>query len=272
MTIFYYDPAPENLQPVLLIHGLGADGHSWGFQFPVLIEAGFRPIAPDLPGFGRTPVGEPHWDIPFIAGQLGDWIQAKFQTPLPVVGISMGGTIALQLGLTRPDLVSRMALVSSFACLRPRHWQDMSYLLKRFLVAITRGSAAQAEMVAYHLFPNPDQAEMRRELIQLIIDSDPQVYRTAMRALVRFDVRKRLAAIAIPTLVISGALDTTVPVETQQELARGIPGSQHVIIPDARHAVIADQSERFNAALMAFLQPEGESAPDRESPPCLFER
>ncbi len=255
MEINCYDPAPDNQQPVLLLHGLGADGHSWGLQFPVLIQAGFRPIAPDLPGFGHSPACDSHWDIPSITDRMADWIQENYETPLPVVGLSMGGAIALQMALTRPDLVDRLVLVSTFACLRPRHWQDLSYLMKRFLVAITRGSAAQAEMVAFHLFPNPDQADLRRELVQLIHDSDPEVYRTAMHALVRFDARRRLTEVHAPTLVISGALDMTVPIETQQDLARGIPGARQVIIPQARHAVIADQSVRFNAALLDFLDP-----------------
>lgn len=254
MEVYFYDPAPHNPRPVLLLHGLGADGHSWGLQFPDLIAAGFRPIAPDLPGFGHSPALEGHWDIPTITVQMSDWLQERFQTPLPVVGLSMGGTIALQMALTRPEMVSRLALVSTFAYLRPRHWQDMTYLLKRFIVAVTRGSAAQAEMVAFHLFPNPDQAEFRRELIQLILESDPEVYRTAMRAMIRFDVRQRLREIHVPTLVISGALDTTVSLETQNDLARAIPGAQQVIIPEARHAVIADQTQPFNAALLRFLQ------------------
>lgn len=258
MAIYCYDPAPYNGRPILLLHGLGADGHSWGLQFPALIEAGFRPIAPDLPGFGHSSVVEPHWDIPSITALMADWLQGRFETPMPVAGLSMGGTIALQLTLTRPDLVNRLALVSTFAFLRPRHWQDLTYLLKRFLVAVTRGSAAQADMVAFHLFPNPDQADLRRELVQLIDESDPEVYRTAMRALVRFDGRRRLSEIHIPTMVISGALDSTVPVETQRELARGIPGAQHVIIPGARHAVIADQTARFNSVLLDFLQPAGQ--------------
>jgi 3-oxoadipate enol-lactonase len=257
MVIHWYDPAPQNDHPVFLLHGLGADARSWAYQLPALVEAGFRPIAPDLPGFGQSPANETRWDISSVTVQMADWILRQAQPPLDVVGISMGGAIALQMALTRPDLISRLVLVSTFACLRPRNFHSLVYLLRRFALSTFRGSASQAEMVAFHLFPNPDQVELRQAIIQLILESDPGVYRNAMRAIALFDVRKRLAEVHTPTLVITGALDTTVPVDIQAELVRGISGAKQVIIPEARHAVIADQTEQFNAALLSFLQPDG---------------
>ncbi len=259
MTINCYDPAPANEKPILLLHGLGADGRSWGFQTTALVKAGYRPVAPDLPGFGKTPPNKLHWNIPNVTQEIIYWMQGMFQTPMPVVGISMGGSIALQLALTRQDLVSQLVLVNTFACLRPHSFNGLIYLFKRFMLANIRGSASQAEMVAFHLFPNPDQADLRAAITELILESDPHVYRLAMRALAVFDVRKRLDEIHVPTLVISGALDTTVPLEIQAELADGITGARHVIIPGGRHAVIADQPDRFNEVLLSFLQQTGEA-------------
>lgn len=254
MTIYFYDPAPNNNEPILLLHGLGADGRSWGFQTPALVNAGYRPIAPDLPGFGKSPSNGLHWDIPSVTQQIIDWMQGMFQTQVPVVGISMGGSIALQLALTRQELVSQLVLANTFACLRPHSLHGLTYLIKRFILVSIRGSASQAEMVAFHLFPNPDQADLRTAITKLILESDPKVYRKAMRALAAFDVRDRLDEIRIPTLVISGALDTTVPLEIQTELADGIQAARHVIIPGGRHAVIADQPVQFNEVLLDFLQ------------------
>jgi pimeloyl-ACP methyl ester carboxylesterase len=254
VTIYFNDPAPENTKPVLLLHGLGADSRSWGFQTAALINAGYRPIAPDLPGFGKTPSDGLRWDIPNITQLLIEWMQGLVQTPVPVVGISMGGSITLQLTITHQELVSRLVLANTFACLRPHSLQSLTYLFKRFVLATIRGSASQAEMVAFHLFPNPDQSDLRRAITELILESDPKVYRKAMRALAVFDVRKQLDEIHIPTLVVSGALDTTVPLEIQDELAEGIRGARHEIIQGGRHAVIADQPVRFNEILLDFLQ------------------
>lgn len=254
MEIHFLDPAPQNTRPVLMLHGLGADSRSWAFQFPALIEAGFRPIAPDLPGFGRSPMINHQWNIPSITDQLMEWMRDHGFIQLPVVGISMGGAIALQLVLNEPELVSQLVLVNTFACLRPRKIRTVTYLMRRFIQSTLHGGSSQAEIVAYHLFPNPDQAELRLAITQLIRETDPQVYRTAMRAIAVFDVRKRLSEIRAPTLLISGELDATVPLDNQMELAERIPGVQHVIIPNARHAVVADQPEKFNSALLDFLR------------------
>jgi pimeloyl-ACP methyl ester carboxylesterase len=75
-----------------------------------------------------------------------------------------------------------------------------------------------------------------------------------MRSLGFYDRKKQLKNIAIPTLVISGASDTTVALDDQVQLAQGISGCIHKIIPDAGHAIIIDQPARFNQVLIDFLR------------------
>jgi len=253
--IFHYlDFNPEGSPAVLLLHGLGADGSSWGYQIPVLCEAGFRPIAPDLPGFGKTIPGSGRWTIARAATDVARFLQGLSIPSLVVAGISMGGAVALQLALDYPERVDRLVLISTFACLRPSRFDEMGYLLGRFVVANLRGKEYQAETVAQRLFPRPEQEELRRELVQRILEADEKVYRQAMQSLALFDARKRLAEIRAPTLVISGENDSTVPLANQVELARGIPGARQVVIPQAGHAVIADQMARFNQEFMQFLR------------------
>jgi 3-oxoadipate enol-lactonase len=253
-TIFHYlDFNPDGHPAILLLHGLGADGSSWGFQIPVLSEAGLRPIAPDLPGFGKSIPGEGRWTIARAANEVARMVSGLNTSPLILVGISMGGTVALQLALDFPRLVQKLVLVSTFACLRPKRFDEMSYLLGRYVVANLRGKEYQAETVAQRLFPHPDQADLRAELISRILQSDEHIYRQAMQALGLFDVRRRLGEIEVPTLIISGENDTTVPLANQAELAAGIPGAHQIIIPQAGHAVIADQATRFNRELLAFI-------------------
>ena len=62
-NLHYLDPNPSGSPAVLLLHGLGANGSSWTLQFDALIEAGFRPIAPDAPGFGESPYDGKGWSI-----------------------------------------------------------------------------------------------------------------------------------------------------------------------------------------------------------------
>jgi pimeloyl-ACP methyl ester carboxylesterase len=74
-----------------------------------------------------------------------------------------------------------------------------------------------------------------------------------MASLGRFNSMKRLGEIRVPTLVVTGANDTTVPPNRQRMLVESIPEARQVIIPEAGHAVPVDQAERFNRELLAFL-------------------
>jgi len=254
-TFFHYlDFNPEGKPAVLLLHGLGADSTSWGYQIPMLSEAGLRPIVPDLPGFGKSISGHKRWSISGAAADVAQMIMKLTGDPLIAVGISMGGTVALQLALDYPHLVTRLVLVSTFARLRPQRFDEMGFLLGRFVIAQMRGKEYQAGIVARRMFPRPDQEPLRDELIHQILQSNEKVYRQAMQSLGLFDVHRRLGEIKIPTLIISGENDSTVPIANQVELASGIRGAQHTIIADAGHAVIVDQVARFNHELLNFIR------------------
>lgn len=254
-TIFHYlDFNPEGSPAVLLLHGLGADGSSWGYQIPALCEAGVRPIAPDLPGFGKTIPGEGRWTVVKAAADTARLIYGLVGGPMIVAGISLGGVVALQMALDFPQVVQELILINTFACLRPKRFDEASYLVGRFMVANLRGKEYQAETVARRLFPQPEQEELRREMVQRILQADQRVYRQAMQSLALFNVRKRLPEIRMPTLIISGQNDSTVPLANQMELVKGISGAEHIIIPDAGHAVIADQAVRFNKVILDYLK------------------
>jgi Predicted hydrolases or acyltransferases (alpha/beta hydrolase superfamily) len=249
----YLDPNPTGNPVFILLHGLGSNSTSWGYQIPVLLGAKTRPIPVDLPGFGKSIYSERNWNIRIIAGKTAEFVRRISPTPCTVVGISMGGTIALQLCLDYPELVERLVLVSTFATLRPKRLHECVYLISRFIKANLRGVNAQAEMVARRIFPKPEQEVLRQTLKQQILQADPNAYVSAMRALGLFDVTKRLHEISVPTLVISGKDDTTVPLENQSELTRKIHGARQVIIPGGGHAIIAEQPELFNQVLLEFL-------------------
>jgi pimeloyl-ACP methyl ester carboxylesterase len=170
-----------------------------------------------------------------------------------VVGLSMGGTTALQLALDWPERVDRLILANTFACLRPDHLGIWLYFALRFILVHTLGLPTQARAVAKRLFPQPQQGNLRDQLIRQILQANPRGYRSAMRALSRFDVRRRLNEIQAPTLVITGGHDSTVPPRVQSLLVAGIPNARQVFISDAGHAVSVEQPEKFNQVLLDFL-------------------
>jgi len=238
---------------VLLLHGLGATCDSWGYQIPALTSAGLRVIAPDIRGFGQSTYPGRGVSVSDLSGDMACLLQSIRIERAHIVGISMGGTVAVQLALDFPQLIDKLVLVNTFAQLRPERPTLLAYFAFRFILVHTLGLPAQARAVASRIFPRPDQAQYRQELIRQICQADPNGYRAAMRALARFNATRRLGEIKSPTLVISGELDNTVPLNIQLRLAQGIPNSRHLIIPHAGHAIIADQPEVFNQVLLDFL-------------------
>ena len=253
-SLHVIDPNPSGKPPVLLLHGLGADSTSWSLQVPALIQAGFRPVAPDAPGFGGSAYDGHGWNIRRVAAQMAGLLEELQIGPVHVVGLSMGGTIAQQFALDFPQLTKKLVLVSTFSVLRPDEFSGWAYFIRRVTSVVTMGQAAQAQMVAWRVFPHPNDQELREMFLAIVARADPRAYRRAMVALGLFNSTRRLREIRVPTLVITGADDSTVRPARQRLLVQGIQGAKQVIIADAGHAVSVNQAEEFNQALVEFLK------------------
>jgi pimeloyl-ACP methyl ester carboxylesterase len=251
--LHYLDPNPAGHPAVLLLHGMGADANSWILQLPALTGAGFRPIAVDTPGFGQSPYDGGGWSIHRMAADMASLLEELQTGPVHVVGLSMGGAIAQQLALDYQYLTLKLVLVSTFAVLRPDRLSGWLYFIQRFILVNTLGLPAQAKVVSQRVFPGPRDKQLREMLVETISRADPRAYRKAMASLGLFNSVNRLAEIKVPTLVVTGADDTTVTPARQRLLVEGIPAARQVIVTGAGHAVPVDQAERFNREMLAFL-------------------
>jgi 3-oxoadipate enol-lactonase len=252
-TIHFLDPHPSGAKPILLLHGLGANGASWQLQFDALIENGFRPIAPDVPGFGESPYDGKGWSIKRAAAQMIGLLDELKIAHADVAGLSMGGVIASQSALDYPDRIKHLVLVSTFDKLRPSNASEFFYFLRRLIFVHLIGLPQQAKLVAERVFPHPEQEELRALLIAEIARADIRAYRSAMRSLGMFNIAPRLKEIKMPALVITGMDDTTVAPHVQRRLADGI-GAQQIVIANGGHAINVDQYGQFNEALIAFVR------------------
>ena len=252
MLLHHLGLNPSALSTVVFLHGLGANSTSWQLQFPAFQEAGYRIIAPDLRSFGQSPYPG-HTSVPEMAGDILELLDHLEIPKAHIVGISLGGTVALQFALDVPNRVCKLVLANTFAHLRPKNLSVWAYMLWRLFLVHTIGLETQAKVVARRVFPHPDQADFRGQLMDQIRQSDPRGYRATMRALGRFNVQSRLGEIRCPTLILTSEQDTTVPVETQRVLAGSIAGARQILFPQGGHALSVDQAEAFNAAVLSFL-------------------
>lgn len=252
MQLYSLDLNAAASSPLVLLHGLGANSQSWKLQIPYFTQAGYRLIIPDLRSFGQSPYPG-HTSISEMAGDVRELLE-RLQIPRAhILGISLGGTVALQFALDNPQRVNKLVLVNTFAHLRPRNLGVWMYMLWRLILVHTIGLERQGRVVAQRVFPHPGQETFRRELLEQIRQADPRGYRATMRALGRFNVQARLGEIRCPTLVLTSEKDTTVPVESQRALVQGIAGGRQILFPHGGHALSVDQAEAFNTAVAGFL-------------------
>ncbi|MFQ5943114.1 MAG: alpha/beta fold hydrolase [Anaerolineales bacterium] len=234
-----------------MLHGLGSRGEDWIFQIEAL-EHDYRVVTPDLRGHGSSPstidwptMGDLAADVLCLLDQLGER-RAHF------VGLSLGGGVALQMGLDYPDRVKSLTIVNAAATLRvPRNRLPSAFV--RMALLLTGRRKRLGEWVADGLFPREDQTEIREVAATRIAENLRRNYLQAIVAILRFDLRKQVHLIQAPTLVVAGMLDDTVPISPKVALASAIPGARLEVIDGSGHATPLDAPEEFNRLLREFL-------------------
>ncbi|NJL33301.1 MAG: alpha/beta fold hydrolase [Chloroflexaceae bacterium] len=239
-------------QPILLIQRLSAGGCDVGAAALVL-EEHYRVIIPDLRGFGESAVpAGPYLMDTFVDDLIALLDQLEIKRVV-VVGLSMGGYIAMALVRRYPLRVHALVLADTRA--NPDDAAGKASRETNAQLAERAGATAIADqMVPRLLAPTaPENIQMR--VRQIIERNNPQGIAAALRGMAqRPDSTGLLPEIRVPTLLLVGEQDALTTPETMAGMQRAIDGSQLVVVPGAGHLPNLEQSERFNTALFSFLQ------------------
>lgn len=238
-------------EPLLLLHGLGSRSEDWQLQIPAFAGR-YRMVTTDMRGHGRTSKPPGPYSVPMMAADVFGLLDGLGIDAAHVAGLSMGGMIAFQMAVDRPERVRSLVIVNSGPELVARTLNERLRVWQRLALARLFKPARTAQFLGPRLFPKAEQAELREMFIAQWAQNDPQAYRAAMRALVGWSVLDRVAGLRCPTLVISGDRDYTPPSYKEGYTAL-IPGARLVVIEDSGHATPIDQAERFNACVLEFL-------------------
>jgi len=254
----YYEIAGAG-PPLLLIHGLGSSTRDWEFQVPAFAPA-FQVIAADLRGHGRSSKPRGRYRIPQLADDMAALLRALGAAPAHVIGLSLGGMVALELALRCPDLVRSLAFINSgpeapAQTLRERLGLVGVYL-RRVATVRLRGMRVLGEALARDLLPEPGQAALRRTFVERWAANDPRAYLAALGAIGGWSVRQRLPALRCPTLVISADMDYT-PVDYKAAYCEAIPQGELAVIAGSRHLTPIDRPDDLNVCILRFLNKHG---------------
>jgi len=243
----------DSAAPVLLfLHGLGSSSSDWVLQTRFFAQH-YRIILIDLRAHGRSRHPGGRLTIELMADDV-EALLARLEIPRAhVVGLSLGGCVALALALSHPARVQSLILVNTFARLQPAGGRSLLRMLSRLWLLLLAPMPVVATHVARGLFPKPEQQAYYAAAVASLSQNPKRGYLASIQALLVFDLRKRLGRIDCPTLVIAGDRDRTIPLAAKQALCRSIPGAQMRVIPDSGHATPYDQTELFNRAVEEFI-------------------
>ncbi len=250
-TTLHYERAGSG-SPLLLIHGLGSSGEDWAFQRNEFAR-GHTLILPDLRGSGRSakPLGP--YSITQFAADLWGLLDALGIAATDVVGFSLGGAVAIEMALMRPQCVRRLVLCNTLVNYRTDTWRKWFEAYAQVALVRVLGLQRTARLVARRLFPQPDQAPKRQRVVDVVGANDRRSYLATIRALIGWSALERLHALRAPTLIIAAEHDYTPLAEKRAEL-RHFPQAQLVVIGGSRHGTPFDAVERFNACVLEFLE------------------
>jgi pimeloyl-ACP methyl ester carboxylesterase len=254
-------------EPLLLIAGLGYGHWMWHKMIPGLVRVTdtrkhFQVIAFDNRGAGQTDKPDGPYNVQMMADDTAGLLDALEIKGAVVMGHSMGGFIAQQLVLDRPDLVSKLILsATNFG--GPNHIpvtpEAMAVILDRSgdpVDVIKRGIAVACA---------PGFIEMHPEIVEELItyrltDPVPLAQYQAQTAIglelmnAEAAFEHKLEGVRVPTLILFGEHDLVVPPGNAELLAQRIVDSTTVIIPDAGHLFPIERPEAAAGAVVEFLR------------------
>jgi len=217
---------------IVLLHGLGVSADYWWRNGPALAASGFRVIAPDLPGFGRT-VGPPEGlSIPEQAAALQSWGLAMRLPPAVYVGHSLSCQTVLQHAAWHPDQVTGLVLAA------PTGDPKRLRLLRQAV-----GLLRDAPRESWKLKVVVADAYLRAGPVR--------TWRT-WTAAAAHDALALAAEVRAPGVVVLGDRDPVVRRDFAEALAAGLPRGRVARVPAGAHAVIFDTAEEFNRVVREF--------------------
>jgi pimeloyl-ACP methyl ester carboxylesterase len=250
-------------EPVLLLHGLGATKVSFLPTVAALAHA-YRAIALDLPGFGDSvkPLLAPY-HAPFFARSVIELLDALGIERAHVVGNSMGGRIALELGLRHPERVRSLVLIApSLAWRRERPFAPFVRLLRPELGLVQATPRWVIEGIVHRIIPAAADGWVRAGVDEFLRAYLTPRGRVAFYAAARCIYLEephgekgfwtRLARLAPPSLFLWGKLDWLVPIGFARHVVETLPAAEHVQL-DCGHVPQLERPGETHAAIEDFL-------------------
>jgi len=241
---------------VVFLHGIGGNRTNWHAQLPIF-AADYLAVAWDARGYGFSDDYEGPLDFADFAGDIVRLLNHLDVPRAHIVGLSMGGRIALDFAARYPEMLSTLTLSgtrASFAQRTPAEREEFVRLRRKPLVEDGKEPKDIAPIVAKTLLGRGSTEAHFRQLVESISALHKESYIKTIEASTYYDRSAALGDIRVPTLLIYGGDDRLNRPELGREIAAQIQGACFVEIPDAGHLCNIEAPDAFNDAVLAFLK------------------
>lgn len=256
MALYTEVHGPADGEAVLLSSGLGGSAGYWSLQIPALVEAGYRVIAYDQRGTGRSlEILSCDYRIEDMAGDVIEVLDATHTDRCHFIGHALGGLVGLQLALDFPERVRSLTLINAWSAPNPHSARCFDARL-HLLDAL--GPRAYVEAQPIFLYP-ASWCAANAERVQAEVDHafahfpGAATMHARIAALRAFNVTPRLAGIRVPTLISVARDDVLVPWTCSQQLAHDLPNATLHSVDHGAHAHNITDASAFNDTLLSFL-------------------
>jgi haloalkane dehalogenase len=248
-----YREEGEGDRVVLLVHGYPESSYMWRHLMPAIADAGWRAVAPDLAGFGDSPLdGAGTWEAHIE--RLARFHDEHDLGRVVLVTHDWGVMIGLRWACDNPDLIEGL-VISDGGFFADRRWHDLANIMRtpgegeKFMSAITRDTLAAAlpgigDDAIDEYWRGFEGDDRRRAHLELYRSGD-------FEKLAPYE--GRLARLNVPSLIVWGADDRFAGPKMAQRFHDELPGSELVVVDGAGHFVWEEAPQEATSAVTGFL-------------------
>ena len=262
VKIYYEDSGTG--KPVIFIHGWPLSGAMWEYQITQLPQQGLRCITYDRRGFGYSDRPFTGYDYNTLAGDLKALLDELDLNDVTLVGFSMGaGEIAKYFSLYGGKRVAKVVLVSGVTPYMLKTEDNPEGVPQEVFDGMTKGmiedrpdfmEGFNKDFFGVSLVNHPVSAAFLANSLTKCMDANVMATLECAKSFSSTDFRQDVVKINVPTLIIHGDADKTVPIKpTGEQSARLIPNARYVVYEGAPHGLWYTHKERLNQDLIDFI-------------------
>jgi pimeloyl-ACP methyl ester carboxylesterase len=245
--IFYRDTGGSGV-PIILLHAATGSSRVWEYQIPAFTSAGYRVIAFDRRGWGRTTLDSGQAQPGTAADDLLSLLDQLHLDRVHVLGTAAGGFAALDFALSYPQRVRSLVVANSIGGVQDADFLELGRRIRP--PEFDKLPPEFRELGPSYRAGNAPGTERWVELQKISRPAGPPAAAQPMRNNITF---ASLETIQAPTLLLTGDADLYAPPPVMQLFAARIKGSALSVIPEAGHSAYWEQPEKFNLTVLNFF-------------------